>query len=146
MVVTSSKAIRFPPSALDAVCTLCTGRRVPSADTDIRLSLATNKDHETSSIGYLLDLSEKFHMILPKMGGWGVDNLGCSCEHCYKHVHCCHCRLLRMVLDFKVKVPAALEIAEPAVRKGRVIGHGTAGQRRKQLPRSPALCQSRDPG
>ena len=40
MVVTSSKAIRFPPSALDAVCTLCTGRRVPSADTDTRLSLA----------------------------------------------------------------------------------------------------------
>ena len=38
-----------------------------------------------------------------------------------------------MVLDPKVKVPAVMEIAEPAVRKGRVLGRGTAGQRRKRL-------------
>ena len=35
VVVTSSSAIRFPPSA---ACTRCTGRGVPSADTDTRFS------------------------------------------------------------------------------------------------------------
>ena len=34
-----------------------------------RLVVDTNKDNEASSIGYLLDLSEKFHMILPNVAG-----------------------------------------------------------------------------
>ncbi len=38
MVDTSSKDIRFPPSALDAACTWCTGLQVPSADTNTRLA------------------------------------------------------------------------------------------------------------
>ena len=41
-----------------------------------------------------------------------------------------------MVLDSKVnrKVPPSLEIAEPTVRKGRVMGgRGSAGQKRKRF-------------
>ena len=123
---------------LDPVNTLSVGevRRFLAADANAyaNLILAANKDHESSSIGDILDLAEKFH-IIPKVEGWSVDDLGCSCVGCYKLVHCCHARLVGMVLDANVKVPKAREIAEPAVRKGRVMGRGTAGQIRQKRKR-----------
>ena len=39
MVNTCSKAIRFPPPALDVARTWCTGRRIPPSDTDTRWPL-----------------------------------------------------------------------------------------------------------
>jgi len=39
VVNTCSKAIRFPPSALDVARTWCTGRRIPPSDTDTRWPL-----------------------------------------------------------------------------------------------------------
>ncbi len=38
-----------------------------------------------------------------------------------------------MVLDDTIKVLKSREIAEPSLRKGRVMGRGTAGQKRKLL-------------
>ncbi len=94
---------------------------------------SVNKDYESSSLGDILDLAEKFHVLVPKEEGWSVDDRGCSCPTCYKHVHRCHTHLLGMVQDARVKAPKEREIAEPSVRKGLVMGRSKAGQKRKLL-------------
>ena len=38
-----------------------------------------------------------------------------------------------MILDSSIKVPKAREVAEPSLRKGRVMGRGCAGQKRKLI-------------
>ena len=103
----------------------------PDRDEYLRLILESDTLHDEAHITDILDLAEKFHLVLWKGKGWSVDPSGCSCTTCYKHVHCCHGRLLSMALDDKIKVPKSREIAEPSLRKGRVMGRGTAGQKRK---------------